>query len=190
MDQQSNNTPLSPEPTKESVALPPPPPTVVSTSPPSPPVPTRETSQSSPSKKSTPFRRLLLVSLIIILIVVVSTEIVLLWQAQEKSSSPVISTVPKVTTKIQEPLFLTIESPTESTQVVDQKVVVKGKTLPGTAVAIYSETDQTSVESDTSGNFEGTINLTDGINTLTVTAFGENGEEKSVTLDVVYDSQS
>lgn len=74
--------------------------------------------------------------------------------------------------------------------VVDgDQVVVKGKTLPNTAVVFYTDNDQNSVESDTNGQFEGTIALSSGINSLIVTAYAENGEEKSTTLDLVYDDQ-
>lgn len=90
----------------------------------------------------------------------------------------------------QTPLFLNIESPTDSTLVTDATVVVKGKTLPNTVVSFFTEKDENSTESDPAGNFEGTIKVENGINTLTIVAYGKDGEEKSVTMDVVYDEST
>lgn len=87
----------------------------------------------------------------------------------------------------QTSLTLTLNSPVDGTLITNDQVMVKGKTLPGTTVAFYTDTDENSVEADAYGSFEGTIGLVKGINTLTVTAFGESGDEKSVTVDVVND---
>lgn len=86
----------------------------------------------------------------------------------------------------QTPLTLILNSPIDGTLVADNQVIVKGKTLPGTTVAFYTDTDENSVEADASGKFEGSLGLVKGINTLTVTAFGED-DEKSVTVDIVND---
>lgn len=84
---------------------------------------------------------------------------------------------------------LSIESPVEGTVITDNQVLVKGKTSPNATVVFYSDEQENSVDSDTSGNFEGTIALARGINSLTVTAFAENGDEKSLTLDIVNDTK-
>lgn len=89
----------------------------------------------------------------------------------------------------QNTLTLALESPIEDTLITDNRVLVKGKTLPGTTVAFYTDADTNSVEADASGNFEGTVGLVEGINTLTITAFSENGEEKSTTMDIVNDHE-
>lgn len=81
-------------------------------------------------------------------------------------------------------LFLTLESPTADTQTVDGELLVRGKTLPGTTVAIATDTDDTIVESDATGVFQDTILLTDQSDTLTVTAFGSNGEEQTASQSV------
>lgn len=84
-------------------------------------------------------------------------------------------------------LFLNLESPAQDTLVTDNKVIVKGKTLPNTLVMFFTEADQNSVESDAGGQFEGELTLENGINTLTVTAYGENGDEKQLAYNLVYD---
>jgi|SRR3989344_461879 len=87
-------------------------------------------------------------------------------------------------------LTLTLNSPTEGEVIKDNKIQVKGKTNPNATVAIYTDSDMNSIEADSYGNFEGIIGLVSGINTVTVTAFAENGDEKSLALDIVNDSSN
>lgn len=94
---------------------------------------------------------------------------------------------PKASTNEEIPFYVSLESPKEDTVVVDDKVEVNGKTLPGTVVFVYTEDDVYSVESDEAGNFNIEILVNEGINTVTLTAFSENGEEQSIYFDVVYD---
>ncbi|MBU2577551.1 hypothetical protein KKA69_01845, partial [Patescibacteria group bacterium] len=93
----------------------------------------------------------------------------------------------KASTNEEIPFYVSLESPKEDTVVVDDKVEVSGKTLPGTVVFVYTEDDVYSVESDEAGNFNIEILVNEGINTVTLTAFSENGEEQSIYFDVVYD---
>lgn len=94
---------------------------------------------------------------------------------------------PKANVEEEIPFYVSLESPKEDTVVVDDKVEVSGKTLPGTVVFVYTEDDVYSSESDEAGNFSLEILVNEGINTVTLTAFGENGEEQSIYFDVVYD---
>ena len=105
----------------------------------------------------------------------------------KSTTSPVDLTGIRPENTVQ-PLTLNLESPADETIVVSDRITVKGKTLPKTTVVFYTDSDANSIESDASGYFEGTINLSSGINTLTVEAFADNGEEKSISLDIVYDS--
>lgn len=127
----------------------------------------------------------------VILVLLIVSIIILGWiiNLQRERPTPSTSKWPQISPALQA-LPLLIESPQNEVAVVDNKVLVKGKTLPNVAVIIYSETDETSTESDNKGNFQGKITLVAGINTLTITAFEENGEEKTVTLDIVYDQES
>jgi hypothetical protein len=101
---------------------------------------------------------------------------------------------PQVTPEVslptpQKDLTLTLESPTDGTLATDGQIMVKGKTLPNTTVAFYTDIDDGSIESDSSGNFMGNVRLGEGINTLTVTAFSDDGNEKTTSMDVVYDKK-
>jgi hypothetical protein len=86
-------------------------------------------------------------------------------------------------------LTLTLNSPVDNTLAMEPKIMVSGKTSPNTLVVILTESDQNTVESDTMGNFQSEIGLESGINTLTVIAYGENGEEKELSYNIVYDDQ-
>ncbi len=122
----------------------------------------------------------------VIATIIVGSMVILVIGLKNRAISPEF-TLPKI---VQPKLSLTLESPASGDIVLDDLVLVKGKTLPQTTVVFYTETDENSMESDSQGNFEGTLTLEIGINTLTVTAFAENGEEKTITLDLVYDEES
>ncbi len=87
-------------------------------------------------------------------------------------------------------LTLTLDSPKDEELSVNNEILVKGNTLPNTTVVMFNETDEVTVDSDANGNFETTIQLAEGINSLTVTAFAEDGQEKSLTVDIVRNAES
>lgn len=88
------------------------------------------------------------------------------------------------------PFFLTLESPSDGSLAENNQLVVKGRTSPRATVVYFTDSDQGSTEADEKGTFSGTMLLASGINTLTVTAYNEDGEEKSIVIDVVYDDES
>lgn len=89
-----------------------------------------------------------------------------------------------------QPPALELLSPADGDLAVNKEILVKGKTAPNLSVALYTDSDQALVQSDREGNFESTILLADGLNTLMVTAYTESGEETSLSIDIVYDSGS
>ncbi|MBI4129977.1 hypothetical protein HY468_01530 [Candidatus Roizmanbacteria bacterium] len=101
-------------------------------------------------------------------------------------------TPPIIQQPIQQPtpaeLTLTLESPTDGTLVVENEILVQG-TTNGTTIAIFTETDETIVESTFDGRFETTVQLSPGINSLIITAYSAEGQEKTITLNVVYDDE-
>jgi|SRR3989344_1749109 len=83
-------------------------------------------------------------------------------------------------------LSLIIEEPTDFAIVEDNKVAIKGKTAPKAIVLAYTDESEASVESDAQGNFKTEVDLKEGVNDLVVTSFGDDGQEKSVSMSVVY----
>lgn len=83
---------------------------------------------------------------------------------------------------------LTLLEPSDRQVFTNSLASIVGKTLPNTTVIVYSENDSTSVESDSSGQFKTQVLLSTGLNRVNIVAFNNNGLEKTVALDVVYDS--
>ncbi|HUV71895.1 MAG TPA: hypothetical protein VMW25_02710 [Clostridia bacterium] len=137
------------------------------------------------------FRPLFLVPILLVWVVALGFGFWYLSKAKTSVTPPPASGVRISKEGTEKPSFdLVIESPKEEAVVVDNKVLVKGKTAVGAVVAVYSDSDEIALETDENGVFEGEVGLLEGINTLTVSAFGANGEEKTVVLDIVYDTQS
>jgi len=83
-------------------------------------------------------------------------------------------------------LSLIIEEPTDLAIVEENKVTIKGKTAPKAIVLAYTDESEASVESDAQGSFKTEVDLKEGVNELVVTSFGDDGQEKSVSMSVVY----
>lgn len=140
-------------------------------------------SASPPQKKISPF-------ILMGLGIVVSLGVAAFIWFRLFPSQPPITSVTTSPVPLTQALTLELTSPADGTLSVNQEVLVTGKTLPNTTVVFFTETDENSMQSDTNGMFESTITLAEGINSLTVTVFGEDGTEKSQTMDLVYDSDS
>ena len=117
-----------------------------------------------------------------LIVLAISTTIIFLSQQQKTDTNAA-----KPVSRSPKPLFLALLTPTDGQVATNGEIVISGKTLPKSTVLFFTETHDSSTEADARGDFSGTIQLGNGINTLTVTAFSENGEEKSVALDIVYD---
>jgi hypothetical protein len=86
-------------------------------------------------------------------------------------------------------LSLSLTSPTIDTIADGKMLKVSGVTLPDTPVVFLTENFDNTVQSDETGAFDGEIELESGVNTLTVTAMADNGDEKSVTREIVFDDR-
>lgn len=147
--------------------------------------PTSQITPSTPPK----LNKVLIIVLVVLGLVSLLVSAFILLKPATTPPPPTPVTEPS-SSPSSPPLTLELTSPADSELSVNREILVTGKTLPNTTVVIFTENDETSVVSDASGAFEGTIALTDGINSLIVTAYGEDGEEKSLTLDIVYDSEA
>lgn len=89
-----------------------------------------------------------------------------------------------VSKKVEVPFFLAIDGPKAETAAVDGEILVEGRTLPNTTVVIYTNTDETSLQSDSRGGFKDTVIVGDEGGLVRITAFSDNGEEISKTVEV------
>lgn len=97
-----------------------------------------------------------------------------------------MSKTPDVITPTPKPFFLTVDNLDEPTIALDGELLIKGSTLPNTTVMIYSDLDETSLESDNQGNFQDTIVIDEEAGGLVrITAYSSDGQEKTTTLDVL-----
>lgn len=72
----------------------------------------------------------------------------------------------------------------------DENIVISGKTDPNTTVLITSNETDLGLESDSKGNFTKVINLAEGPNLVTVTAFDSKGNVKTINRSVYYSKES
>lgn len=84
------------------------------------------------------------------------------------------------------PLTLTIYQPEDETVVDKPTILLKGKTASNAVIAILTEEDELILEADDEGNFETEIDLVDGVNEIIISAFDEETNEVSQTLNLVY----
>ena len=116
------------------------------------------------------------------------------------SSSPTVSSLssltrisPSLPTGSQVPLIspaspitLTLASPEDESIVKEDKVSVEGKTAPSATVSLIYENGESLITADEDGNFSESVPLIGGANEITITAFGEEGNEATQTVTVVY----
>lgn len=84
------------------------------------------------------------------------------------------------------PVFLTLENPQDEAIFSENEISVSGKTRPGALVTVISPTDEEVIEADREGGFETKILLEEGVNELSVTSYGEKGEEDTKSATVYY----
>ena len=77
---------------------------------------------------------------------------------------------------------LSIISPSNGLITVENSVAVTGKTPPETKITINGEP----IQNDEKGNFNQTIDLSPGINTLVITAQNKHGKTTEETMHVIY----
>lgn len=133
--------------------------------------------QTSSSKKT-----LFIAIAIIALVLAIGLIIFLRLASKPKPEQPrTEAELPKPT--------LVLTAPIDQEATTSAKITLKGKTNPNSLVTAYTDTQEETFESDENGDFSGTLTLDEGPNEITVTAFGDNGEEKSETRSVVYISE-
>lgn len=98
------------------------------------------------------------------------------------------SPTPQVTTAPQNQEF-TIDAPADESVAETKTIDISGTTRGGKMILIETATDNTTVNLDDSGRFTGKLNLTEGVNTIYVTLYDDNGNSATKTLNVYYTTE-
>lgn len=129
------------------------------------------------NNKKKPNHSMLLLPIAGVLITVVVLAIIVnrLSPSKQPTSENVVADLP---------LYLTLNT-AESNQAVNSELLISGNTLPDTTVLIYSDIDDETVLSNSTGEFEGTVLISEETKGVTVTAYGENDQEMSQTYEII-----
>lgn len=111
-------------------------------------------------------------------------------QPENLTLSP--SPVAQVTSPTSPPIesLLTLDSPQDDTLASESSILVRGKTKPGSTVVISTNLDDYVLTVPQNGNFSQEVNLEEGENILTVTAYGPDQKEETVEKTVVYTKET
>ncbi|MFZ5366264.1 MAG: hypothetical protein ACOZBZ_03125 [Patescibacteria group bacterium] len=115
-----------------------------------------------------------------------------IWSANKALTSkkaPIVPeevTAPTVEVTPTPSFSLAISKPEDESIASTEKITISGTTEPGAFVVVIAEKGEEILETDEKGIFTGEVSLVSGTNEITVTAFSENGEEVSKTLNIVY----
>jgi len=101
---------------------------------------------------------------------------------------PTPSPLPEVTTAPQNQEF-TIETPADESVSENKNIDISGVAKTGKLVLLESATDNTTINLDSSGHFTGKLNLIEGVNTIYVTLYDEDGNSATKTLNVYYTTE-
>lgn len=102
----------------------------------------------------------------------------------QSKADPILVRAPSPTPKSS--IFLSIETPSDE-KVSDKKVVsVSGKTNPEAIITILTKSDFDVLKPSSAGNFSTTVNISDGVNVIRITAIAPNGEEQVIDRTISY----
>jgi hypothetical protein len=84
---------------------------------------------------------------------------------------------------------LTIARPQEYEIVNQNQVLISAITSPNSWVSISGEGEDYVIKSDANGAFEINVSLIKGLNEIIVTAFDNNGNQKSHNIPIIYSTE-
>lgn len=86
-------------------------------------------------------------------------------------------------------LRIDLERPDDNSLSFDQSIIVSGRTGPNLDVLVTSDSSDLVIKSKPDGNFSAIINLDEGVNNITVSAFDTTGDNRSVQRTVYYSKE-
>ncbi|HZJ18413.1 MAG TPA: hypothetical protein VFD45_02230 [Patescibacteria group bacterium] len=102
-------------------------------------------------------------------------------------ANPILVKAPSPTP--ESTIFLSINNPSDE-KLSDKKIVtVSGKTNPDAIIAIFTKSDFDILKPSLAGDFSTTVNISDGVNIIRITAIAPNGEEKTIERTVSFTTE-
>ncbi len=101
-------------------------------------------------------------------------------QPEEKEAKEIVEPTPPIG------FTLNILSPQDEALIDTNKAEIKGSSVAAAIIVIAAENEEKIIEADENGSFATEVSLVRGINEITITAFNQEGEKTSQTLNVVY----
>lgn len=83
-------------------------------------------------------------------------------------------------------LFLEVTQPQDDTQVSTSSILVTGKTIPNAVVSVSVDDKLEMANVDQNGDFSVTVDLEEGPNFIEVIASDQQGNEKSMSIAIIY----
>ena len=93
-----------------------------------------------------------------------------------------VTTLPRV-------IKLDLDEPEDNILTFDDQILISGKTSPLTEVLISTETNDLVIKSKIDGSFSTTLDLDEGVNTITAVVFDAKGEQKSISRMVFFSKE-
>ncbi|MBI2595151.1 hypothetical protein HYW46_00250 [Candidatus Daviesbacteria bacterium] len=84
---------------------------------------------------------------------------------------------------------LEINNPDDDIVIFENTISVSGKTAPNSTVIISVNDNGTGLQANNKGEFSKVIDLTGGLNTLTITAFDPSGNSKTEVRTIYYSEE-
>ncbi|MBI2334875.1 hypothetical protein HYU96_03665 [Candidatus Daviesbacteria bacterium] len=89
-------------------------------------------------------------------------------------------------TTLTKSLRIDLDQPDDNLLTFQSSLIISGSTLPGLAVLISTDTEDSVIESTKDGSFSTVIKLEEGVNNLMVIVFDEKGDSKSIERTIYY----
>lgn len=86
-------------------------------------------------------------------------------------------------------LLISLEEPDDNRLVFKSSLLISGRTSPNLPVLISTESEDLVINSRSDGAFSSTLELREGVNTITVAVFDVSGDSRSETKTVYYSKE-
>lgn len=107
--------------------------------------------------------------------------------SQDKSDTITIKSHPTPTPNSNN--YLVIDSPKEEDLTDRKTITVSGKTIPESTIIISTESDDQVVKPTSTGTFNATQTIDDGVNIISITSIFPDGTEKTIKRSITYTTE-